>query len=52
MKVFEEYLYLPVAQFSVRSATRISRFQNGCLDTYLLYVFITVIAVIVFLGWF
>jgi hydrogenase-4 component B len=51
MKVFEEYLYLPVAQFSVRSATRISRFQNGCLDTYLLYVFITVIVMIVFLGW-
>ena len=51
MKVFEEYLYFPVAQFSVRSATRISRFQNGCLDTYLLYVFITVIVVIVFLGW-
>jgi hydrogenase-4 component B len=51
MKVFEEYLYLPVARFSVQAATRISRFQNGCLDTYLLYVFVTVIAVIVFLGW-
>jgi hydrogenase-4 component B len=51
MKVFEEYLYLPLAQFSVRSATFISRFQNGCLDTYLLYVFVTVIVVIVFLGW-
>jgi len=52
MKVFEEYLYLPLARFAVRTATHISRFQNGCLDTYLLYVFITVIAVLLFLGWF
>jgi hypothetical protein len=52
MKVFEEYLYLPLAQFTVRFATLVSRFQNGCLDTYLLYVFVTVIAVILFLGWF
>ena len=51
MKVFEEYLYLPAARLSLVSATRISRFQNGCLDTYLLYVFITVIAIMVFLGW-
>ncbi len=33
-------------------ATKVSRFQNGCLDTYLLYVFVTVIALIIFLGWF
>jgi formate hydrogenlyase subunit 3/multisubunit Na+/H+ antiporter MnhD subunit len=52
MKVFEEYLYLPLAQFTVRFATLVSRFQNGCLDTYLLYVFVTVIVVILFLGWF
>ena len=52
MKVFEEYLYLPAARQSYRLATGISRFQNGCLDTYLLYVFITVVAVIVFIGWF
>jgi hypothetical protein len=50
MKVFEEYLYLPVARAMIRLATGIARFQNGCLDTYLLYVFITVIVVIVFLG--
>ncbi|PKL68351.1 MAG: hydrogenase membrane subunit [Methanomicrobiales archaeon HGW-Methanomicrobiales-1] len=52
LKVFEEYLYRPLAQQSMRVAGRVSRFQNGCLDTYLLYVFITVIAVILFLGWF
>lgn len=51
MKIFEEYLYLPVARFSYQAATWISRFQNGCLDTYLLYVFCAVIAIIVYLGW-
>ena len=52
MKVFEEFLYLPVARQSYRLAAGISRFQNGCLDTYLLYVFVTVVAIIIFLGWF
>jgi len=52
LKVFEEYLYRPVAQQSMRVAKSVSRFQNGCLDTYLLYVFVTVIALIVFLGGF
>ncbi len=52
MKVFEEYLYLPIARSALRAAKRVSRFQNGCLDTYLLYVFVTVIAMILFLGWF
>jgi formate hydrogenlyase subunit 3/multisubunit Na+/H+ antiporter MnhD subunit len=52
LKVFEEYLYRPIAQQSLHIANCVSRFQNGCLDTYLLYVFITVIALIVFLGWF
>jgi formate hydrogenlyase subunit 3/multisubunit Na+/H+ antiporter MnhD subunit len=51
LKVFEEYLYLPVARGTTRLAGVISRMQNGCLDTYLLYVFIAVVAVIFFLGW-
>ncbi|MCX6684998.1 MAG: proton-conducting transporter membrane subunit [Methanoregula sp.] len=52
LKVFEEYLYRPIAQQSLKVAEGVSRFQNGCLDTYLLYVFVTVIALIIFLGWF
>lgn len=51
LKVFEEYLYLPLARASLRAASQISRFQNGCLDTYLLYVFGTVLAIIIYLGW-
>ena len=52
IRVFEEYLYLPIAGRSARIAARVARFQNGCLDTYLLYVFLTVIGFIVYLGWF
>ncbi len=52
LKVFEEYLYRPIAEHSMKAGQRISQFQNGCLDTYLFYVFVTVIALIIFLGWF
>jgi formate hydrogenlyase subunit 3/multisubunit Na+/H+ antiporter MnhD subunit len=52
LKVFEEYLYLPVARISCRAAAAVSRIHNGCLDTYLLYVFVTVLAIVVWLGWF
>ena len=51
LKVFEEYLYVPAARLGIRFATGIARFQNGCLDTYILYVFVTVIALLVYLGW-
>jgi len=51
IKVFEEYLYIPIAKAACRTSAAIARFQNGCLDTYLLYVFVTVVAIIVFLGW-
>jgi len=52
LKVFEEYLYRPIAEHSMKTGQRVSQFQNGCLDTYLFYVFVTVIALIIFLGWF
>jgi hydrogenase-4 component B len=51
LRVFEEYIYVPIAERFCRLATAVSRFQNGCLDTYILYVFVTVIALLVFLGW-
>ncbi len=50
VKFFEEYLYLPVARGTCRAAGLVARMQNGCLDTYLLYVFLAVVAVILFLG--
>jgi formate hydrogenlyase subunit 3/multisubunit Na+/H+ antiporter MnhD subunit len=47
---FEEYLYRPLGRAAMKGASVVARMQNGCLDTYLLYVFIAVIGVIVFLG--
>ena len=47
---FEEYLYRPIGRAAMKGASVVARMQNGCLDTYLLYVFIAVIAIIVFLG--
>ncbi|MDD4482809.1 MAG: proton-conducting transporter membrane subunit [Methanoregula sp.] len=47
---FEEYIYRPIGTAAMKGATIVARMQNGCLDTYLLYVFIAVIGVIVFLG--
>jgi hydrogenase-4 component B len=52
IRVFEEYLYLPIAHQTLRITTMAARFQNGCLDTYLLYEFFTVIAILIYLGWF
>jgi len=51
MKVFEEYLYLPAASCFIRITATVSRFQNGCLDTSLLAAFVTILVLILFLGW-
>jgi len=50
VKFFEEYLYLPVARGAYRGAKFIARMQNGCLDTYLMYVFVAVVAILIILG--
>ncbi|MGB8891755.1 MAG: hydrogenase membrane subunit, partial [Methanoregula sp.] len=50
VKFFEEYLYLPISRGATQAASFIVRMQNGCLDTYILYVFLAVVVVIVLLG--
>lgn len=50
VQFFEEFIYLPAGRAAMKGASFVARMQNGCLDTYLLYVFIAVIAVIIFLG--
>ncbi len=47
MKFFEEYLYLPAARMIDRYAGRVAALQNGQIDTYVLYVFGTVVILIV-----
>jgi formate hydrogenlyase subunit 3/multisubunit Na+/H+ antiporter MnhD subunit len=51
MKFFEEYLYLPIARSVDSYAVVISRLQNGRVDSYVLYVFLTVMILIVTIGW-
>jgi hydrogenase-4 component B len=51
MKVFEEKIYLPVAR-GVQSLSRlVSGAQNVDLDTFILYSFITVIILVIVIGW-
>ncbi|MBW2637960.1 MAG: hydrogenase membrane subunit, partial [Deltaproteobacteria bacterium] len=52
MKFFDEYLYLPVAQAVDRVSMEVSRLQNGRLDTYVLYVFLAVLVLMIFTRWF
>jgi len=51
MKFFEEYLYLPIARIIDSYGAVVSRLQNGQVDSYVLYVFVTVVVLIVIMGW-
>ncbi len=52
IKFFEERLYLPVACAVSLISSRVSRMQNGRLDTYVLYVFIAVLTLMTFTRYF
>ncbi|MFH0967562.1 MAG: proton-conducting transporter membrane subunit, partial [Methanobacteriota archaeon] len=51
MKFFEEYLYLPIARIIDAYAAGVAKLQNGRVDSYVLYVFIAVVLLIVIIGW-
>jgi hydrogenase-4 component B len=51
MKIFEEKIYLPVARFIQRLSQRTTDVQNVDLDTFILYSFVTVIILLIVLGW-
>ncbi|MCA1915464.1 proton-conducting transporter membrane subunit [Methanospirillum hungatei] len=51
MKFFEECLYLPAARRIDRYASLVAALQNGDIDRFVLYVFCTVILLILILGW-
>lgn len=48
---FELKLYNPVARFINRISIKVSALQNWNLDTYILYAFIAVLAVVIYVGW-
>jgi hydrogenase-4 component B len=50
LRFFEEYLYIPPALAIDSISKRVSRLQNGKLDSYLLYAFLAVITLIIATG--
>lgn len=52
VKFFEEYIYMPVANFVMSISNLLSRIQNVIEpDSYILYVFLTVIALLLLGRW-
>ncbi len=51
IKFFEEYLYLPLARHIDSYGAVVARLQNGQVDSYVLYVFVVVVTLIVIMGW-
>lgn len=50
LRFFEEYLYIPPARAIESISKRVARLQNGKLDSYVLYAFLAVIALILATG--
>jgi hydrogenase-4 component B len=48
IRFFREILYLPIALTVSQVSSQVSRMQNGKLDTYVLYVFIAVLTLMIF----
>ncbi|MDD5605332.1 MAG: proton-conducting transporter membrane subunit [Dehalococcoidales bacterium] len=51
MQVFEERIYLPIARLTMRFGRWMSNWQNGDLDNFILYGFITIVISILVAGW-
>jgi len=51
MKIFEEKLYLPVARLVMNISQRVSNMHNVDLDTFILYSFVTIVALLIVVGW-
>lgn len=52
LKFFEEYLYVPVIKAVSKIGSVVDRLHNGNLDTYILYVFLAALLLLVYVGWF
>jgi len=52
IKFFEEYLYLPVARGTLAVSSLVQIFHAGTLDTYILYIFVSIVILVLGVGWF
>ena len=51
LKIFEEKIYLPVARFVETLSRIVAEYQDVDLDVYILYSLVTVIILLVVVGW-
>jgi hypothetical protein len=51
MKFFEEKLYQPLVRAVQALSLRFSKAQNVDLDTFILYSFITIVILLIVVGW-
>ena len=51
VKIFDEYLYLPAGRMIDSIAGSVSKLQNGRIDRYVLYLFLTIILLIIVIRW-
>ncbi len=47
LNVYEKYMYLPVDSYAKRISEKVALSQNGVINTYLLYIFITLIGLLI-----
>ncbi len=52
IRFFEEYLYLPVARGALAVSSLVRNFHAGTLDTYVLYIFVSIVILVLGMGWF
>lgn len=51
LKFFEERIYLPLVRLAMTIGRKISTWQNGDLDNFIMYAFIAIAASILLAGW-
>jgi hypothetical protein len=51
LKIFEEKIYLPIVHFVEKLSNIVAEHQDVDLDVYILYSLITVIVLLVVVGW-
>jgi formate hydrogenlyase subunit 3/multisubunit Na+/H+ antiporter MnhD subunit len=52
MKFFEEYLYLPIAEFIKKVSQKVNASQRGDVDLHIAYAFVTIVIFLILIWWF
>ncbi|XHH09692.1 MAG: proton-conducting transporter membrane subunit [Candidatus Bathyarchaeia archaeon] len=52
MKFFEEYLYLPIAEFVRKVSLKVNSLQRGDVDLHIAYAFVIIVIFLLLIWWF